>query len=276
MPVMFYRYGCDAAGSKSSSPAEQAALTFQEFLRQKAIGMLPADALDGGFFGDTIGARAVKFLHRTMGIHLAMLCRPGDRICVSSFPNLILSSVDAGETLEWALSNKIDLVILDQQIDTSTVHGLAILRALISLKSAERSEHGRRSRQSRKERAAAGLATGPAPLGFKSRTIIPIGGCNPRKYLFPWPEERQYGAMIARMHDEMGLSFHTIAVKLWLSNRPMPRSGKAPSHRRNVWSYYHAHKNGWPLPNGEQWAPPDFRFRFSGRRRDVTDLNRTA
>src|SRR5689334_21940731 len=127
MPITFYRYGYVAARSKGPGADEQAAITLTELRRQQAAGSLPADAVDGGFVADTIGSKSRKFLHRTMGGHLGLLCRPGDRICVNSFANLITSSKDAVDTLDWALMQKVGLVIVDQKIDSSTPEGLAIL-----------------------------------------------------------------------------------------------------------------------------------------------------
>lgn len=263
MPITFFRYGRSSIDGKSLSPEEQAAQTAQEFRRQKSKGELPADAIDGGFLADTDVQLAVKFLHRNAAIHIAMKCKPGDRICVTSYDRLVESTVDACETLEWAQLMQIGLVFVDMGVDTSTPHGQQFIKLLGMVKKQDRNEFSRRGIEINARRREQGLiAGGRAPLGYTLREIVLVDGKR-MKYYFPWAEERQYAQRIITMHDEQGLSFERIAVKFWQHNIVQPRTGTTPSCKQAVLNYYHRAKMGWPLPGGVKWQPPEFNYKLS-------------
>ena len=277
MTLTFYRYGLAPFDELALSAEEQAAVTKQEFLRQLAAGELPADAVDGGFVADPERPQSqLKFLQRAMGAHIAMRCQPGDRICVTSFDRLMCSA-DTRDTLDWARMRDIGLIFIGQKIDTSTPHGREFIELLAELKGNDRRDIGRKIRARNKRRRELGLVTsgGQAPLGYQTKLIVPLGGGKPMKYYMPWEEERQYGELIVKMHDEMGLSYRRIAVKFWTQNVRQPRSGLSASHHCNIIFYYKRCKQGWPLPGGVAWKPPQFEYRLAKPRR-VIDFNKVS
>jgi hypothetical protein len=70
----------------------------------------------------------------------------------------------------------------------------------------------------------------------------------------------------------MGLRFSQIAIQFWKHKIIKPRSGQNTVGVNDVRKYYHRCKDGWPLPGGVKWRPPDFRYKVV--RPIVIDMNK--
>lgn len=261
MPITVFRYGRASTNKQVMSPEVQAEMTLREFNHQKATGRLPEDAIDGGFYADPDTSRAVEFLKRKCGVIIAVKAKPGDRIIAAAYDRLIGSPVDCHHTLLWALNSKIDLVVMDLQLDMSTPHGKMIAQIIASVKEYERLEIGRRTKEALRHRRATGRPTGSPPIGYRNATIIPIGGGRPVKYYLPNDPIRDFCWMVVKLHDESGLSFRRMHIKFW-KEKVVPPGCKANEIDRNrLERMYRAAKAGFPLHDGVQWKPPGFKFK---------------
>lgn len=274
MPITFYGYGRVSTDKQAVSPAAQCDMIQKEFAHQMATGALPPDSVWGGFIADTDVCRAIPFLHRPMGIHLAMNMKPGDRLCVSALDRLLGSPGDCESVIGWSKEKNIKLIIMDMRIDGSTSAGQVMLEVMTSFKGYERREIIRRTKEGLAYRRSQGLPAGKVPIGYMIKTIIPVGG-RPMKYYFPCPKERRYGDAIVALKDEHGMSDSDIALLFNRRKIPNPRSTRLNTDRCTINNYYRAVKNGWPLHDGLQWKKPEFKYKFAAPNKTI-DLTRAS
>jgi DNA invertase Pin-like site-specific DNA recombinase len=275
----FYGYGRASTDKQIASPEVQCEMTRLEFEHQKKIGIIP-DMEWGGFFADgndLATSRAVKFLHRPMGIHLATIVQPGDKVCVTALDRLLGSSSDAEATIEFFKSRNVGLVIMDMRgVDSSNSIGQLLLETMCAFKAYERREIGRRTKEAAAHRRRNGLpVNGSPPIGYKNRRIVPLGGGRAIKYYLPWDAEQNFCRMIVDWHDNHGISFARISTKVWKEKIKLPRTGKRDINQETVSKYYFAAKNGFPLHDGVQWKPPSFTYRLADTE-VITDFNRVS
>lgn len=274
MPTKFYGYGRASSDTQVASPETQRDLIRREFEHQKLTGLLPADAEWGGFWADTATCRITQFLERPSGIFLAMAMNPGDRLCVSAFDRLIGSPGGCESTLAWAREKQIHLVIMDMRIDSSTPVGQCMLEAMSAFKKYERSAINQRCKDGIARKKREGLPyNGVAPIGYRIGHIIPVGGGRQMKYYLPWLADRRYCDRIVLMHDQMGLSYEKISLKLWKEKVLRPRTGGVDIKPQEIMKCYHAVQNNYPLFNGVQWKPPAFKYKIVAKSRDLQPIN---
>lgn len=273
MPITLRGYGRASTDKQVLTIEAQRDNTHREFQHQLTTGQIPADSIWGGFFADTDTCRAVPFLKRPMGIHVALNSKPEDRIIVAAYDRMIASSIDCYETIEWAIKSQAYLIFMDLRIDSSTSAGRMALEMIGAVKGYERREISRRTREVLSHKREAGLPDGNAPIGYVTKTIIPVGG-KPMKYYMPCPAERRYGQAIVDLKDQHGMSYREIALKFFNAKIPNPRGTRLNCDFVKIGVYYRAAKAGWPLRGGVQWKPPSFKYKFADKK--VIDLNRVS
>ncbi len=268
MPMTCFRYGRASDDKQVLTPEVQADRTLLEFKHQLATGQIPPDTVDSGFIVDKDTSRSIHFLDRAGGQHVAAHAVAGDRIIVAAYDRLIGSPVDCAQTLRWSLDSKVDLVIMDLRVDTSTNHGRMIAHIIAAVKENEVLELRRRTREALAYRRKNGRPAGRPPIGYEIKTIIGIDGQR-RKWFFPCKAERDYCRMIAFLHQDLCMGMRAIADKFLKENYCNPRSGKPTKSYSDVSKYWRAYKQGYPLDGGIQWKAPDFKFKMDDEAIDL-------
>jgi DNA invertase Pin-like site-specific DNA recombinase len=256
-------YGRASTDKQAMTPETQQAMTFADFGHRKLTARIPENTEWGGFFCDADVSSSLRFLQRPMGQHVASIVKPGDFICVAAFDRFIGSAADCEETIEWARTRKVQLVIMDMPFDSSTAVGETLLGVFAVFKKYNRFEISRRTREDKAHRRAMGYPHGPCPIGYQIKTIVTLDG-KKRKWFFPWQKERDYCRMIAFLNQDLGMSVRAIAEKFQRENYCKPRSGKPTKQYSDIAKFLRAYKQGYPLHGGVQWKAPDFRYKFDG------------
>ena len=225
------------------------------------------DYEDGEIYVDPGTSGRVPWFNRPAGMQLYMACKPGDLIAVANFDRAFRSVVDLSNTLVMLQDLKIDLWILDMQVDTSTPIGKAFAQMFAVMKEYERTEIARRVRDAKAVSRSKGRVQGPdyGLIGWKR-----VGPPRQGRYV-PDVQERETAYEIVLMVDRHGMSFQDIAKNF--RERGVTRRCGHIWKRERIAKAYMALKCGFPLAYSKYIPSPYttklFKFMRNGRRRPI-------
>ena len=208
MSINVFGYGRASTDSQVLSTEQQEAKVRDSFAAYKTIKPHWSEAVWGGFMSDEATSRVSVFRERHFASLLLAACKPGDVILVSNFDRIFGSTVDVCETLALLKTMKISLVVLDMDIDTSTILGETIFTILAAIKHMEVREIRRRICDGLAHRRKVGRPhTGSTPIGWKSKAWHVPGIHGPQKYLVPDNAARRLARQILDIKQSYKLSF---------------------------------------------------------------------
>ena len=260
-----FGYGRRSTDKQSMSLDQQRDLVMRAIDLHRAIpNRFPAGTEFREFIQET-HTRADPFTSRPCGSLLATILQPGDYLYVAAFDRLIGCRKDI-EAFEWLVnSRKVNVVMLDCGIDTSTDLGMFALSILALVKDLERKTIAARTRRAAEYRRSKGLPAGRPAIGWRIRRRI-VDGKKECRYV-PSEEDRKVGNWILEMREKALWPIPKIALELqkkadpnyihprdhdcllWLN----PRT-KRPFHERSVERYWKAARENYPL-NSKMHVP---------------------
>jgi DNA invertase Pin-like site-specific DNA recombinase len=264
MPPTFRGSGRASRDHQRMTLATQQAMVTAHYEYGLLTGNLPKGTIWGGFVADPATCRDNRLMHRPGGKAVIEASKKGDYICGASFDRLFGSTLDCYETIDWAKHKGVHIVIMNLNLDTSTPAGRMFMEIMGAMKAFEREEIIRRIKEDKAYRKSAGIPYSAAPVGYVIKKIVTPDG-RKMKHYFPDLAQRKYANLIIAMHDEQGLSFKEIGLKLLQMGVKKPTSGKINPDPMDAYRWYKRAKDGWLLPGGLQWKAPDFRFKYEGK-----------
>lgn len=246
-------YGRASTDSQTLSTAQQEAKIFDAFGAYQKIKEDWANATWGGFMADEATSRVSTFRERHAGSLTIAASKPGDIILVSNYDRIFANVVDVCDTLKLLHERNIGLVILDCDIDTTTILGAFCFKVLALVKELDVLEIRRRTRESKAHRRRLGRPyTGSIPIGWKHQLYRVPGIHLPQKYLVPNYRARRLAREILiiqeRYGGNQGCQFANVCgLKQVNGRRWQPMTF-------NKWCK--AAVNDFPLPNGSHEAAP--------------------
>src|SRR5262249_39333892 len=126
MVCTFRGYGRASRDTQILSTEQQESGVTDAFGALQRLKPKYAEAVWGGFYGDGIDeaiTRTSKFRERHFGSLVLAASQPGDVILVSNYDRIFANVIDVCETLEFLRMMQIGLIILDCDIDTTTIVG---------------------------------------------------------------------------------------------------------------------------------------------------------
>jgi len=236
------------------STSQQEAKVRDAFDAFKRIKPALADARWGGFLADEATSRVSKFHQRHSGSLVLAASQPGDIILVSNYDRIFANIVDVCETLELLRGMKVGLIILDTDIDTTTIVGDFCFKVLALVKEMEVKEIRRRGRESKAHRKRLGRPFTQPVLGWKHRVVRVPGIPTHQRYLVPDNAARRLARELVGIKCQGQLSY-TQASQYCNSIGLKQRNGKRWTIPTFV-AWCRAAENNFPLPNGSHEACP--------------------
>ncbi len=155
---------------------------------------------------ETDAASGKNLKREGLGRALAMLKnREAEGLVVAKLDRLSRSVRDMGELLERFFSGLASLLVVAEQIDTSTAAGRMVLNLLTSVAQWERETIGERTQDALRAKKARGERTGAVPYGFR----LAADGI----HLESVPAEQEVITEARRLHHA-GQGFRAIAREL--------------------------------------------------------------
>lgn len=255
---LIYGYGRRSTDQQAMSLDQQESVILKHIELHRAVGKFPEGAEYKEFIGDTF-TRAVPFAKRPQGAELALRLQPGDYLYVSNFDRLIGCRQDI-DCFEWLVKERrVNVVMLDCGIDTSTDLGMFAVSILALTKDLERKTIGRRTREAHAHRKSKGLPVGQPAIGWKIERKH-LGGGKVRTRHIVDTETRLIANYIVDMYDRGKWSFRQITNainkrgrtdKKWRNPRTITRRGANAGvfSQDAVERFYRAAKAGYPVNN---------------------------
>jgi DNA invertase Pin-like site-specific DNA recombinase len=219
------------------------------------VGKLPEGTTYAGFFADEAVSSKIRFTKRPAAAAIMEAAKPGDMIIAAKFDRMFRSVGDLCETLEILGDRRIRLVLLDADIDTSTVNGQGLMKILAVIKWMEREAIRSRTKESLAYRRANGIPhCGPPPIGWK-REVKLYKNHKVSRYV-PYKHER---FVAQRVHETMQSSKNMLEAGIALRKNGVVNP-RALAEDKRYWSEFtmrnwsRAYLNNFPLPEGAEAA----------------------
>jgi DNA invertase Pin-like site-specific DNA recombinase len=225
-------YGRASTDAQILSTDQQHAKVRDAFAAFKTITSNWGDAVWGGFLADEATSRVSSFRERHFGSLLLAASQPGDIILVSNYDRIFASVVDVCESLELLSRMKVGLVILDTDLDTTTIIGDFCFKILALVKEMEVKEIRRRTRESIAHRKRLGRPMTAPPVGWKHKAVQVPGVPKAQRYLVPDERARRYARKLAGIMLQGRYNFRQAA--------------------------YYCNSEGFMQLNGKRWTEPTF------------------
>lgn len=198
-----------------------------------------------GFVRDEGVSGSVPLFERPGGSKLLRSLNRGDLIVVSNNDRAFRSVADLCHTLSILEDGKIDICILDLQVDSTTNSGRVMLQIMASLKEFERREIQRRNRETKAHCYRNKKACGRySPIGWKTASKAKQAD------LIPCKETRAIGKYVVTLKDEHGFGFVDIGKIFMEKGVCWPSShrnkGRIIRSTCTLSRLYRACKLGWP------------------------------
>lgn len=194
------------AYGRASTDKQQITLVSQEHICRTYFDMKSAQDPSitwAGWYPDADVSSKLPLFHRPMGERILRQILPGDYFLTSNFDRAFRSVIDCCNSMNVMLERKINLVILDMDVNTSTPFGRFFMKIMAIIKEVEREEIGRRTSEALQTKKRLGEVLNPwTPIGWKKLTKHTMTAC---------VEERRICKEIVRLHDKQKLSFQRIS-----------------------------------------------------------------
>jgi DNA invertase Pin-like site-specific DNA recombinase len=255
MLLCVYGYGQASFDVSVPSTADQEAIVRDAFSAMAADGRLPADAQWAGFSHDDAAPKPVKFLKRPAGSLLAAQLAAGDVLIAAGHDRIFTSIMDACETLELLHAQCVRLILPDLDLDTG--QPAMLLKPMTAMMKNLKSRERRRTKEEFDYRKRQGMpAGGRTPIGWELVRAVQNGV--DRASFVPDRGARRLAEFIAEHYDRWaGTPAGTfIQMAQWLNSQKVFRLDGKPWRTTAVFNWYHAAKEGFPLPSGRHDASP--------------------
>lgn len=215
---------------------------------EKAVG---AATTDGLFIDQSVSAYRFPLLKRPAGWWLGATLEPGDMVVFARLDRAFRNLLDFAQTIQRWTKKGIRCVFVSPLVDMTTPYGMAfaqIAAVFAELESALKAERLKEAQA--RGRAAGRKMTRSNSFGWKHDgwTTRLVGGVSKKvPVMVPDEQERQEVRVIVDLHDNLGLSFATIADRLeatraFRENRePWPKAPYPGSENRK-WTPSRCHK----------------------------------
>jgi len=253
MTVSIFGYGQASYDPLVPSTERQEAIVRDGSMLLISDGRLPTDSVWAGFVRDEVTPKPVKFRQRQAGSMLLAGLGPGDILMASSYDRIFANVADAWDTLELARRIGFRLIVLAPGVDTGTPQELLSPSSLPAMMKSLRQLERRRTKEEFAYRRGNGMpAGGKCPIGWQM-VRASVQGLD-RAYFVPDPGARRVAQFIAEHYDRWGGTFEQTAY--WLNAQKIFRPDGRRWRRTAIFNWYHAAKDGFPLPNGRREAFP--------------------
>lgn len=255
MGIVVRGYGRASTDKQVLSTEQQEAKVVDAFGAYQKIKPEWEFAAWGGFFRDQAVCRETYFRQREAGSQILALSSPGDIILVSNYDRIFANVRDVCETLEILRDAKVGLVILDCQIDTTTIIGEFCFKLMALVKELDVKTIRERCRNHAAYRKRIGRPiSGVCTIGWRIVSVIVPGIEGIQKYLVPHKRARRLASEITMIAE--GLNGNKLAAMRWCNRHKLFnfRGRRWNPETFNQWLW--AAKANFPLPNGLQEAAP--------------------
>lgn len=174
----------------------------------RTVNRLPADIQEGGWFYDFATTSKIDWFMRKQGEALLMMLRKGDVVIVSHLDRAFRCVKDAAQTLDRLDAKGVRLVLLDADVDTSSLMGRFAIKLFALIAEMHREVIRERCKESNRHLIANGKPCGwGRPFGWKVK-----GKGKDREYV-PDYRERKLGELVVESVKQ-GASFAQVAFEL--------------------------------------------------------------
>ncbi len=248
-PFTIFGYGRASTAKQMMTTEVQAAEIDKAVKAYEIVGKLPPGTTYAGFFADEATTSKIGFMDRPAGRKIIESAKRGDMIIAAKFDRFFRSVLDLCRTMEVLGNRGIRLVILDADIDTSTVNGQGLLKILAVIKWMERETLRTRVKEAAAYRRENGLPVCAPPIGWKLAYKIHNGRKVSR--IVPCPEER---AIAKKVHDVWSTSKTIMYTGIELRKRGIknPRNRKKSEYwtEASIAKWKDIYLKGFPLYEG--------------------------
>lgn len=254
-PFTVYGYGRASTSKQMMSTAVQSDEVDKALKAYTIVGKLPEGTTYAGFFADEATSSRIRFVERPAGKTILAAAKAGDMIISAKFDRMFRSVGDLCETLETLGERGIRLVLLDADIDTSTVNGQGLMKILAVIKWMEREAIRSRTKESLAYRREHGIPhSGPPPIGWKRETKL-YQNHKVCRYI-PYKHER---FVAQKVHETMVSAKNLLEAGIQLRKMGVVNP-RAVSQDKRYWSEFtmrswaNAYKKNFPIPGGVEPA----------------------
>jgi DNA invertase Pin-like site-specific DNA recombinase len=253
---MFVRgYGRASTAVQVMSTGQQNSVCHDYFWLNKQVKPDWADAEWGGWFADEAVSRDSRFIQREQGSRILAASKPGDIIVSAKFDRTFVNAADVHDTLRYLQDNRIRIVVLDCDIDTTSPLGECFFKVMAALKELEVNEIRARTKASAAYRRQIGRPNSKAPFGYKIVKVKREGIEKLQNYLVPDHAVRRLCDKVFEISESHGHAggrvtaniLNVMGVKNFQGRTWKPHA---------VIRYLNAARHGYPLPNGQLEPAP--------------------
>ncbi len=248
-----FGYGRASTDIQVASTTQQHSVVLDAFEAYKKIKPAWANAVWAGFVADEATSRTSRFPQRHNGSLLVAACQPGDVIMVSNYDRIFANVVDVCETIGLFKERNIGLIILDFEIDTTTIIGEFCFKLLALVKELEVQEIRRRTREAVAHRNRVGLPGTYPRIGWMTKLMLIPGSRKPQKFLVPNNAVRRLAREILRIKINNNFSYNE-AMDYCNENKILRNRKKWT--KRTFLKWCDAAREDFVLPNGNHEAAP--------------------
>jgi len=247
-------YGRASTDGQVLSTTQQEAVVHDAFGAYQKIKPAWADAVWGGFFADEATGRTSCFHERNAGSLLLAACQPGDVIVVSNYDRIFARVVDVCDTLDLLKARNIGLIVLDCEIDTTTILGAFVYKLLALVKELEVHEIRRRTRESKDHRKRIGRPHTYPTCGWKIIEVMVPGVSGAQKYFVPDNAARRLAREI--MNVKIMLEGGYERARVYCNANNILRRNRRKWTKRTFQKWCDAAFKNFPLHNGSHDPAP--------------------
>lgn len=256
-PFTVYGYARASTDLQVMSTAQQESVIREAFHLFQRTRPAWANATFGGMFKDEATSRVGIFREREGGSRAITALQPGDLLLISNYDRIFANVQCVCDTLVMFSERQIKFLILDCDIDTSTIHGEFFIKLMALVKELDVKETRRRTREALQHRKRQGLPFTRAPLGWKCVKAQFPGESRPRSIFQKDEVYRALGQQLWEIKDRFKLSKRGLLRHL---NEHGPAAlnthGGKGWHFEQMNHMLKATELGFPLVNGAHEPPP--------------------
>jgi DNA invertase Pin-like site-specific DNA recombinase len=255
MGIVVRGYGRASTDRQVLSTDQQHTVIKDAFAAYKVVKPDWKDAVWGGFLADEATSRETEFSKRHSGSLLLAASQPGDVIVVANYDRIFAKVTHACDALELLSKRNVSLIILDTQVDTTTIHGDAFFKMLAIFKEMEVKTIRKRIRDAAAHRKRVGRPFGKAPVGFKIVVSKVPGMPTFQRYLTADNAARRRAREMLRLKTQNGFSYrqaHEYCNKVVGLRMPSGKKWTFPTFL----AWCRAAEADFVLPNGSHDPAP--------------------